>query len=403
MNAMQKIKGAEALQTVSDDLDTYEADIDHDAAVRPLRAALRSVEQQMETSAFDDDDADEDYLDELILKNLSEAEADDAEPADETYDDFSPVGTEGDSARILELNSKLGISRDMQATIQQGAELLHGLAKRASQLSGYLEKSEVELARLESVEARSEKLKEAATNLSRKYHEMKTVMDEQRQQIALLEDHKAESRETIEKARSEVSRLLEEKMAFSSEITMLKAAKTKLESDKQGMLDKIEQANRSNEDLVAKLKTATRKVSELTDSNLHADKELAKANSKLVEMDQSVERYQVDLADIRAKFENVNASYVATKTRLDETQFRVDSSRREFEEIIRLKDKRNAELDAQNQVLGRQVALNEDIIARLEGDLKASEGHLENEKDGKKATAGKTGRKPAAGRKRTLN
>ena len=341
-----------------------------------LQQALDSVDRQAEISDAVQAQAGNDYIDQELLRNLDVEETEDSVSMQEFTEDQDvdqDETTNAVSARILELQVRQNSCRELHSVIMQGTDLLSNLGERANQLSAYLKKSELEIANLESVESHFYKLRSAASKFSAVHHEMSATVETQKQQISALEEHKKSSRETIEKSRIEVGRILEERDAIQSKLESESSLTDRMKSERSILHEKLEFSDKIYDELQDKLDSAQQEIENAVKNSQDLEKDLSKSKSKLSDMDQSIERYRIDLADTRSKHEALSTTYSATKVSLEETEFLLESSRREADEKTCRKEKRIAELEAQNQVLNRQIALNENIIADLDHKFR----HLE--------------------------
>ena len=130
-----------------------------------LNSAIQSVERQFKVSQSVKEQAEQEHLDAEFLRNLNEVEnIERLEQADNT--DKLNVSSQEDpaelsetpepehvSARLLDLKNKQNSSQKVQASMAQGVDVLKSMAERASHLTDYLQKLEIDIERLENVEA----------------------------------------------------------------------------------------------------------------------------------------------------------------------------------------------------------------------------------------------------------
>jgi len=275
---------------------------------------------------------------------------------------------EGKSKLVLELNRKQSAMQDIYLQMQQGASLLDTLVKQSEHISDFLFKSEIELTRLQTVEAKYAKLCSASEVLAKEHRELKSKLEEKYKQVNLLEGQKHKTRDMLDKAQLEINRLTEQGNAQSAEIHSQEIILSKLRDENQSIEERnsilaheLAETRKQNKDLQVKLDDAQNDLSTM-------EKSLSKANMKVDTVTRENEQTAVDILDIQARYTSLNDRHAETMSTLEEVRYELDSERSSFDEKLRLKDARIMKMERKIEVLTRQVSLTEQMIGELGDD-----------------------------------
>ena len=335
-----------------------------------LKSAMSAAENRLQISETLQAKAESDLMEEKLVRQLEDvlarneelAEAQDPETETEDYLDTQ-------SARVLELRRKHEECGEMRTKIREGTTLLNNLANHADLIFAYLEKAEVELMQLESVEAKSARLNGAAVDLARKYQEMQATIEEQKQQISILEAQKKASRDMIETARLEIGRLQEEKNAQAATIISHETNANMLQDEKLALIEKAELRERELGEQGSEIADLRDRVDSLSKLLQNKDRDLAKSAASNDELKQTKARLTVDLTDLQSKYGALKARHMDQKSLLDERSFELEAAMNEYQEKLRLKEKRIIELESKIEVTSKQLFLSEEMIASISHKL----------------------------------
>lgn len=250
------------------------------------------------------------------------------------------------SARILELKRKQQSCAEMRAKYNESFNILSGLTKHIDLVSTYLEKSEVDLAHLENIESKSVQLGTMTANLTNKCQEMQATIDEQNKQISLLEAAKASGRKSIGLLKSQYAHLIEENKTLASDLSTRQASLIRQQSDNQSMMERIDAQTRDINDFQSDINRSRELLTTATISIQQKDKEILELSSDLHDIKQRYERSVIDQSEIRSKYSELKSQNMEFKTELEEVTFELGAARTEFEEKLRLKEKRILELES---------------------------------------------------------
>ncbi|WP_421853109.1 hypothetical protein [Oricola sp.] len=266
--------------------------------------------------------------------------------ASDAGDDRLDSMTKAESGRLLDMQRKRALCEEIEQQIQQGSGLMGTLTKQIGILSTYLEKAESDLKKLEKVEISANKLRAASDGLVRKNHEMKSQVEEQKKRIALLEAKTNALRETNEQARTSMARLLEEKRIATVETAELQSEIARLETDRSTLTDKLDILESDVSDLNANLDKVREKEQAAVSDNRRKEDELSRLREEVGDLRELRKQNTIELEDFKSKNATLESKVVEQKSRIDELNFELDSGRKEFEEIVRLKQQRILELEA---------------------------------------------------------
>jgi len=282
-----------------------------------------------------------------------------------------PAGSEnkeGKSKLVLELNRKQTAMQDIHLQMQQGAGLLDTLVKQSEHISDFLFKSEIELTRLQNIEAKYTKLCSASEVLAKEHRELKSKMEEKYKQVNLLEGQKHKTRDMLDKAQLEINRLAEQGNSQSAELHSQEIVLSKLRDENQSVEERnsiltheLAETRKQNKDLQVKLDDVQNELSTM-------EKSLCKANMKVDTLTRENEQTAVDILDIQARYTSLNDRHAETMSTLEEVRYELDSERGSFDEKLRLKDARIMKMERKIEVLTRQVSLTEQMIGDLGDD-----------------------------------
>ncbi len=349
-----------------DDIETANDDRSADT----LKSAMSAAESRLQISETLQAKAETDLMEEKLVRQLEDvlarneelAEAQDPETVTEDYLDDQSV-------RVLELRRKHEECGEMRTKIREGTALLNNLASHADLIFAYLEKAEVDLMQLESVEAKSARLNGAAVDLARKYQEMQATIEEQKQQISILEAQKKTSRDMIETARLEIGRLQEEKNAQAATIISHETNANMLQDEKQAQIEKSVLRERELGEQAAEIADLRERVDSLSKLLQNKDRDIAKFAASIDELKQTKGRLTVDLTDLQSKYGSLKARHMDQKSLLDERSFELEAALNEYQEKLRLKEKRIIELESKIEVTNKQLFLSEEMIASISHKL----------------------------------
>ena len=286
-----------------------------------------------------------------LEKEFSEGEvqADNPVEAEQKMPDIADTAPAEISARLLEIQRKRTTSAEMEERIRDGANLLASLSKQAGVLTAYLEKTEFDLKKLEKVEANATKLRVASEGICRKNHELKSTVEEQKKRITLLETKIGAMREFNETARTNLARLLEEKRIATVDQAASQSEIARLESDRRSMAERIEAASTERSELIFNLEQVRERERATALELRKKDDELSRKIEEIEELRDLKKHNAIEMEELRSRNSALESKAVEQKSRVDELTFELDSGRKEFEEIIRLKQQRIVELESRSE------------------------------------------------------
>ena len=272
------------------------------------------------------------------------------------------------SERVLELQRKQAAMQDIHLQMQQGSSMLETLVKKSEQISDYLSKAEIELGRLEDVEARYAKLHSASETLAKEHRELKSKLEEKYKQVNLLEGQKHKNRDMLDKAQLEINRLNEQSKAQTAEMHSQEIVLSKLKDENLNVKEKnsilshdLSEQSKLNDQMQEKLDANLNEIAEL-------EKTLSKSNLKIDTLTRENEQTSIDMLDIQARYATLNDKYAETVSTLEEVKYELDSERSSFDEKLRLKDARIMKMERKIEVLTRQVSLTEQLVTDISSD-----------------------------------
>jgi len=267
----------------------------------------------------------------------------------------APVDASSDndaSTRLLEIRRKRDLSATMVEQIRDGANLFGTLAKQAGTLSEYLEKTEAELKRLDRIEAGSTKLRIASEGLIRNNHEMKASIEEQRKKVALLESKVASLRDANEAARTNLARLVEERRIVSVDLSAAQSEVARLENDKRSITERCERCEEENRELKTSLAQAREREKAMALEMRKHEDDLSRKSAEIEELRDRKTQSAMEIEELKSRNAALDTTVVEQKSRIEELSFELKSSRKEMEEIIRLKQQRILELESRHMEFG---------------------------------------------------
>lgn len=291
-----------------------------------------------------------------------------------------------DSVRLLDIKRKRAMSADIEQRVREGATLFGSLTKQVSILTGYLDKTEGDLKRLEKVEANANRLRIASESISRKNQEMKSTLDEQKKRIALLEGKIAALRESNEQARTNLARLTEEKRVASVDLSGLRGEISRLESDRESLAERLDNAVSEHAELRQSLEQIRERERVAAGEARQKDEEIARLTEELEEIRESRKQKAIDLEELKNRNSTLETASAEQKSRIDELMFELESGRKEFDEIIRLKQQRILELEARTEGQAKsRHEFSEDMTPSMSFDPAKERSRVETAKPSKEA------------------
>jgi chromosome segregation ATPase len=300
------------------------------------------------------------------------------------------------SGRLLDVQRKRELCAEMEDQIHQGSGLMGALAKQIGILGSYLEKTEVDLKRLEKVETNANKLRVASEGITRRNQEMKATVEEQKKRIALLEAKTSALRETNETARTNIARLLEEKRIATVDLAELQSEIAHLENDKKMMSEKLDVIDAEVRELAGNLEKSREREKAAVAESRSKDEELGRLGEELEELRNIKKQNAIDLEELRSRNSALEFKTAEQKSRIDELSFELDSGRKEFDEIIRLKQQRILELEARGNEASRHEVSDRDVPSIAFDPAKEREKATASRSDNKTKTAAKSSAKSTA-------
>lgn len=257
---------------------------------------------------------------------------------------------EGKSYRLLESERKRAICTEMRDGIRNGSNMLVGILRQADVLTDYLAKAESELKRLEGVEAQSEKLRQTGEALARKTQEMKSTIADQRKTITLLEVKLNTLREANDSAKGRITRLQEEQRVAAVEKASAEGKRAQLENDRQSLMEQVQLLQSERDQAVDDLTKARTREEKLVADNRQKDIDLKSRNEETAELRETRKSLSIELDEMRTRNESLRAELIEQKSLSEQLSSDLESSRREWDEVLRLKTKRIAELESRDHV-----------------------------------------------------
>ncbi|MEM9332074.1 MAG: hypothetical protein AAGA53_12155 [Pseudomonadota bacterium] len=280
--------------------------------------------------------------------------------------------SDSQSQRILELHRRQQTVSDTKSQIESGAQLLKILIQRSEQMSEYLEKAEIEITELETIESKYATLRKASEKLANEFRELSSKNAENQKRVSLLEEQQKLDREEHSKTLKELNKVNEVKSSQAADIkknkgiiAKLRDANLDLEERYKVSISETSECKRKIDSLQQKLMQTELEVSEAKKSfanqKIHVDS-LTKDNELLA----------IDLADIQARYEKLNAKYSEAKVTAEDFEYKLKSEIVNSEERVQLKEARILQLEKAVEVLTKEAAAmgyaSEEALLTLSGD-----------------------------------
>lgn len=250
------------------------------------------------------------------------------------------------SSRVLMVQAQQIMCQELQTEIRNGAAWLAGLEERSRLLNNYLNSAEVEFSTLEAQTMVNEGLPLEIEDLRKQHAEALAAIDEQKAALQTLSDAKDELSAHLAATRSENVRLQEFKRVQLVESGRLKAKLLRNENANFKLQEKISLLESEREQLLQTRNDLENQLSRSASNVTEANKTCGTLGTRIKELEGTLEHRSDDLASLREQYSDLKSKFSEWQVNEKDKAHEADMKKRELEQLLRLKEKRIAELES---------------------------------------------------------